>query len=205
MTIEGDKFRIQKQKAMQKLEFALSKDEVDRDIIGFLKKFNEKKFYYTTSSCAGRIILLHDLGCKKDSYFVARWHRKVKVEEVLDNVLKFYENSGKAKGILFFKQEPIILHIVAYDLKHAKILLKVAVKNGLKHSGIIAFDNERYVVEINGNERMSVPLVYNDRLLIEKKDMFQYLYSIVDIANKNFEKNEKRRDKFLEEILNLDA
>ncbi len=203
MVVEGDKFNIQKRRAMQKFELALSKDEVDKDLVEFLKKFNEKKFYYTSSSCAGRIILLHDLGCKKDSYFVARWHRKVKVEEVFDNVMKFCNGKDAGKGILLFRQEPIIMHIISYDLEHAKNILEISVKNGLKHSGIIALCNERYVVEINGNERMSVPLVYNNNLLIEKNNMFQYLSSIVELANKNFEKNEKRRDKFLEEILKI--
>ena len=95
------------------------------------------------------------------------------------------------------------MHIVAYDLEHAKGILEFSVKNGLKHSGIIALSNERCIVEINGNERMSVPLVYDNKLLIEKKDMPQYLSSIIDIANKNFEKNEKRREKFSEEILKI--
>ncbi len=203
MVIEGDKFNIQKHRAMQKFEFALSKDEVDKALVGFLKKFNNKKFYYTSSSCAGRIILLHDLGCKKYSYFVARWHKKVKVEEVLDNIIKFCDGKDRSKGILLFRQEPIIMHIVAYDLEHAKGILEFSVKNGLKHSGIIALSNERCIVEINGNERMSVPLVYDNKLLIEKKDMPQYLSSIIDIANKNFEKNEKRREKFSEEILKI--
>ncbi|CEG13178.1 conserved hypothetical protein [groundwater metagenome] len=203
MVIEGDKFNIQKHRAMQKFEFALSKDEVDKALVGFLKKFNNKKFYYTSSSCAGRIILLHDLGCKKYSYFVARWHKKVKVEEVLDNIIKFCDGKDRSKGILLFRQEPIIMHIVAYDLEHAKGILEISVKNGLKHSGIIALSNERCIVEINGNERMSVPLVYDNKLLIEKKDMPQYLSSIIDIANKNFEKNEKRREKFSEEILKI--
>ncbi len=203
MVIEGDKFNIQKHRAMQKFEFALSKDEVDKALVGFLKKFNEKKFYYTSSSCAGRIILLHDLGCKKYSYFAARWHRKVKVEDVLDNVIKFCDGKDAGKGILLFRQEPIIMHIIAYDLEHAKNILEISVKNGLKHSGIIALSNEKYIVEINGNERMSVPLVYDNKLLIEKKDMPQYLSSIIDIANKNFEKNEKRMDKFSEEILKI--
>ncbi|CEG13290.1 conserved hypothetical protein [groundwater metagenome] len=203
MVIDGDKFNIQKHRAMQKFEFALSKDEVDKALVGFLKKFNNKKFYYTSSSCAGRIILLHDLGCKKYSYFVARWHRKVKVEEVSDNVIKFCDGKDGSKGILLFRQEPIIMHIVAYDLEHAKGILEFSVKNGLKHSGIIALSNERYIVEINGNERMSVPLVYDNKLLIEKKDIPQYLSSIIDIANKNFEKNEKRREKFSEEILKI--
>ncbi len=198
--MKDDKFNAQKHRAMQKFEFALSKDEVDKDIVGFLKKFNEKKFYYTSSSCAGRIILLHDLGSKKYSYFAARWHRKVKIDEVLDSVEKFCDGKEAGKGILWFKQEPIIMHIVAYDLEHAKNILEIAIKHGLKHSGIMALSEQRYIIEINGNERMSVPLVSNNKLLIENENLSQYLSSIVDIANKNFEKNEHRRERFLDDL-----
>ncbi len=200
--MNDNKFNAQKHRAMQKFEFALSKDEVDKDIIGFLKKFNEKKFYYTSSSCAGRIILLHDLGGKKYSYFADRWHRKVTVEEVIESIEKFCNGEESCKGILWFKQEPIIMHIVAYSLEHAKNILEIAIKHGLKHSGIMALSDQRYIVEINGNERMSVPLVYNNKLLIEDDALPQYLFSIIEIANKNFEKNEHKREKFLDDLKN---
>lgn len=184
----------------KKFEFALNRDEVDKDIVEFLKKFNEKKFYYTSSSCAGRIILLHDLGSKKYSYFVARWHRKVKVDEVLEDINKFCWRENSSKGILWFKQEPVIIHIVAYDLEHAKNILKIAIKHGLKHSGIMTLSEQRYIVEINGNERMNVPLVSDNKLLVENDALPQYLSSVVDIANKNFEKNEHRRERFLDDL-----
>jgi len=195
-----DKFSVQKQKAILKFESALSKNEVDKDIIPFLEKFNKKENYYTTSSCAGRIILLHDLGSKKFSYFVGRWHRKVKYEEILEHIHRFCEKEESSKGILWFKQEPLILHIVSKDLEGAEKILKIAITYGLKHSGIISLSKQRYVVEINGNERMSVPIVHK-KLLIE--NLPEYLFSIVEIANENFEKNEKRRNRFLEEILKI--
>jgi len=196
-----NKFDVQKHRAMSKFEYALSKNEVDSDLVQFLKEFNKKKFYYTSSSCAGRIILLHDLGSKKYSYFVARWHRKVKVDEVLKGINKFCEGNDSSKGILWFKQEPLILHIVAYDLDGAEKILKTAISYGLKHSGIMALSEQRYIVEINGNERMSVPIVFK-KLLVENDALPQYLSSIVALANKNFEKNELRRNKFLDDLKN---
>lgn len=191
------KFELQKEKNMRKFEIALKEKKVDEALIDFLKKFNEKKFYYTTSSCAGRIILLRDLGNKKDSKFIIKWHRKVSADEVYENIKKAVEISDK--GIIMFKQEPLILHTIAYDIERAKKILDIALKNGLKHSGLLQWSNERYIVEINGNERMSV-LVANKKILVDKN----YIEAIVEIANKNFEKNANKRDKFLNEILMID-
>jgi len=191
------KFELQKEKNLKKLEKALKEGKVDEPLIEVIKKFNEKKFYYTTSSCAGRIILLRDMGNKKDSEFIMRWHRKVETEEVW-KCIKNIESENK-EGIVMFKQEPLILHIIAFDLERAKKILDIALKNGLKHSGLLHWSKERYVVEINGNQRMSVPVVHK-KILVDKS----YVEKIVEIANKNFEKNEIKRNKFLNEILMIE-
>ncbi|MFN3527539.1 MAG: tRNA-wybutosine modification methyltransferase TYW3 [Candidatus Altarchaeaceae archaeon] len=197
------KFELQKEKNLKKFEKALSEGKVDNDIVEFLKKFNEKDFYYTTSSCAGRIMLLMDLGSKKESEFIARWHRKVNYEEVWNSIMNYIENKNNEdkvkKGIVMFKQEPLILHIIAYDIEKAKKILDIALKNGLKHSGLIQWSDERYVVEINGNPRLSIPIVKYGKILVTE----EYIKEIVEIANRNFEKNAIVRDKFLNEILEI--
>src|SRR3989344_3886812 len=79
----------------------------DDKISKLCEKINRKKGFYTTSSCAGRIVLLREEDKKGKGNFLFRMHDKIKFD-VLKKELKRIEKS-KEKGVIYFKQEPCIM------------------------------------------------------------------------------------------------
>ena len=180
-------FEDGKRKALKKFRKALENNEVDAPIIQLLKKINSLKDFYTTSSCAGRVVLLHEFGYRKNEHeFILKEHRKVNIEEFL-NV-----NLEKFKGRVWLKQEPFIIHIVARTLEKAIEMLNLGLRAGLKHSGVFVFKPERYILELNGTQHLSVPISEKGKMLVTK-DYFIYL---LKIAAEKLQKNAETRKKF---------
>ena len=100
-------------------EEAKKMGRMNEDFIPFCNYIVKTKNYFTSSSCAGRIALigLNEEEKKQESAFYRKWHRTVKANEVLDAVEKFSGN------ILYFKQEPLILHLGTNTLENAKKIL----------------------------------------------------------------------------------
>jgi tRNA wybutosine-synthesizing protein 3 len=180
-------FDEDKRKTLKKFQRALENNEVDKPIIPLLKLINSLKDFYTTSSCAGRIILLHELGSrKKDHNFIIREHGEVNINEFLNKKI------GELKGRIWLKQEPFIIHIVARTLEKAIEMLNLGLKAGLKHSGIFVFKPERYILELNGTQHLSVPIFDKGKILVSK----EYFIYLLELANKKLQKNKEMRKKF---------
>jgi len=186
-----EEFKKRKNIAYQKLLEEIKKGNVDKPIIDQLIRVNEYDLVYSTSSCAGRIALLVDKGSKKDSYFIARWHELVKFEDVIKELKKDMNNE-----LIWFKQEPFILHLIFPKLKYAFEVLKIARNVGLKHSGIISAKKEKIVLEVIGLDRIDFPIVINSELTISLENFLK----IVDLANAKLLRNSKLRNKFFEEF-----
>jgi len=180
-------FEDGKRKALKKFRKALENNEVDAPIIQLLKKINSLEDFYTTSSCAGRVVLLHEFGSRKNEHeFILKEHRKVNIEEFLNVNLK------KFKGRVWLKQEPFIIHIVARTLEKAIEMLNLGLMAGLKHSGVFVFKPERYILELNGTQHLSAPISEKGKMLVTK-DYFIYL---LKIAAEKLQKNAETRKKF---------
>jgi tRNA wybutosine-synthesizing protein 3 len=184
-------FEERKKKALEKLNEAIKNKEVDEPIKNFLIKINEYKNVYTTSSCAGRIIVLVDKGSKKDSFFAGKWHDLVKAEIVWNRIVEYSKES-----LVWLKQEPFILHIVCKKLKDAANIIKIARDVGFKHSGIISMKKEKIVCEINGIDRVEIPAVINGKIVISK----DFFYDLIDFMNSKLLRNKYLREKFFENL-----
>jgi len=163
---------------IKKLEEHIREGKVDKEILHLLNLINSLDNYFTTSSCAGRIVLiktLEDLK-KQEDVFLFKSHQTVKFEDIWKVIL---ENYKKYENI-WFKQEPFIIHIACKDLKSANELLKISSKVGLKHSGIISLKKNKIVIEIIGNEKIETIVSKNGRILINE----EYLKELVNEANK---------------------
>jgi len=163
---------------MKKLEEHIKEGKVDKEILHILNLINSLDNYFTTSSCAGRIVLIktpEDLK-KQENVFLFKSHQIVKFEDIWNIIL---ENYKKYENI-WFKQEPFIIHVVCKDLKSANELLKISSKVGLKHSGIISLKKNKIVVEIIGNEKIETIVSKNGRILVNE----EYLKELVNEANK---------------------
>ncbi|MEM0480911.1 MAG: hypothetical protein QXQ14_01870 [Candidatus Aenigmatarchaeota archaeon] len=185
-------FEERKRKALEKLEKAIKLNEVDEPIKDFLIKVNSYPDVYTTSSCAGRIIVLVDKGNKKDSFFAGKWHDLVKAEFVWKRIIEYSRES-----LVWLKQEPFILHIICKHLKDAREIIRIARDVGFKHSGIITIKKERIVCEINGIDRVEIPVIINGKLTVNK----EYFQDLIDFMNSKLLRNKTLRERFIERLI----
>ena len=121
-----------KDKALISLEEACEKNKVDHQILPILEIINNSDKYYTSSSCAGRIVLLEipSIGDKKGAKFLGKWHRNVSLNEVMNS-------AGKAeKGLLWLLAQSPIIHVGVNTIEAADRLVKVAISSGFKNSGV---------------------------------------------------------------------
>jgi len=180
----GDKeFIAGKQKALNSLQKAYEEKKVDKEIISLLKIINKSPKYYSSSSCAGRIVILElpCIGDKKNAQFLGKWHKKVTSQEILDSLQK------AQKGYIWMLAQSPIFHIVTDTSTDADILVKTAVSCGFKNSSIKSF-GKKNVVEICSTERLDAPLG-RDRTLYYKE---KYIINLVEIANDILEKSQAK-------------
>lgn len=184
-------FANDKKQALAKIyEFDRSKKgSVDIEIAPLVDAINSLDEYYTTSSCAGRIMVLSTPagGKKCDCTWLLSSHDMISDKDVVD--LKFPES------LSFLKLEASILHVCAKDLIAATKLIRIANFSGFKRAGIIAA-SRRFIIEIMTSEVLAVPIAKEGRLIVSR----DYITDIVAIANdmlKNSRKKIKRFEKNL--------
>ena len=167
--------------------------EIDKKIRKLCEKINKKKEYYTTSSCAGRIVLIIANEKKKSGLFLFRNHEKIKLDELKREI----ERAGrKTKKLIYFKQEPCILHVACLNLEYAQKLLNKAKLAGWKNSGIIA-SNKKIILEMRSTEKLELPIIKNKKLLVDD----DFLKVLVKEANERLERTWDKIEK-LSNLLN---
>ncbi len=188
---EKKEFIFAKERALGKLENAQSKDEVDQNIVPLLDLINKSKEYYTSSSCAGRILLLQipTIGDKKQAEFLGRWHRTIKTEEILKSIKK------SDKGTMWLLAQSPIIHIGAKTNTAADKIVKIANSSGFKNSNIKSV-GKKPLVEIGSTERLDAP-IGEDGILFCKDE---HLELLVRISNEVMEKSMLKLVRFEREI-----
>jgi tRNA wybutosine-synthesizing protein 3 len=156
-----------------------SKKIWDKKIINLCEKINSLDDYYTTSSCAGRIVIMIDNEKKEPNLFVYVYHDLISFKKLKDDL-----NKIKIKKLIRYKQEPGILHVACESLKDAQKLLDKAKLVGWKRSGIIASGN-RFVVELTNTEKLEFPIFDNGKILVDDN----FLKLVVKISNENLKKS----------------
>jgi len=183
---------FQQQKKKQLLKKDKSNEGIwDRGIDDLCRKINDKKEYYTTSSCAGRIVLIKELDEKAEDVFLFKSHEKISFPELKKELKK----AGKYKGLIYFKQEPCILHVACLDLGSGLSLLNKAKFAGWKRSGMIA-SKKRVILELMSTEKLELPVMNKGKLLVDDN----YLKLIVKEANRKL-KRVREKIKKLEKLI----
>lgn len=180
---EKSRFKMTKEHHAGTFEKALREGKVDKDFVPLCKYISKTKNYFTASSCAGRIALvaLDEGETKKESAFYRKWHRAVAEKEVISAVKEF---SGK---VLWFKQEPLILHLGTDTLENAKKILIVCEKAGIKRAGIKVAKEGRFIVEVVGTQTINAPVKEDGKIQVDEN----FLNYLVKKANEKFSKNRK--------------
>ena len=184
--------------AKEKSDFLRKKDKskkgyVDKDIKEIVDEINSKKDCYTTSSCAGRIVLLEMKSNKKnDCNWIFSKHSEIKFNEIKNSLKKY--NKNKQKNQIWFKQQPIILHVACRNLDAANKLLGISRKI-FRRAGIIGITKRKIMIEIIGDERLQTIIADKDFVADE-----HYIKKLIKYANENFAENKKKSNRFLKII-----
>jgi len=170
-------------------EEKLKEEGADRGIIPLLKAINAKRWFATSSSCSGRIVLLEIKEGKGDAFFYRKWHRKVTAKEVNDAIGKY-----EGRKELWFRCEPFILHLFAMDLESAKTFLAACKNAGIKRGGISSL-HPRVFMEVIGTHGFALP-IYDGRALVNR----DYIDYVVSMANRKMELNSAQLGRLHKEI-----
>jgi tRNA wybutosine-synthesizing protein 3 len=172
-----------KEKAMNSLQEAYVQKKVDEGISSVLEVINKLEGFYTSSSCAGRIVLLQipQIGDKRNAEFLGIWHRPIATDELQAAATK------ATKGLLWILAQAPILHIGVQSLELADLMVKTAVSCGFKNSAIKS-TGKKTIIELCSTERLDAPIGKDGHLFCED----EYLSLFVDIANEVIERSQNK-------------
>ncbi|HRZ85512.1 MAG TPA: hypothetical protein P5277_01905 [Candidatus Paceibacterota bacterium] len=173
-----DQFLRRKQQQLSKSDRSL-KQSWDKKILTLCEKINNSQDYYTTSSCSGRALILVDSKEKRDDLFIEVWHDLIKITDLKKAISKTLEDKSKSKELVYFKQDPCILHVACKTLEKAQKLHDLAKLAGWKRCGIIT-SNKRFVVELNATDRLEFPIINKGKLLVND----DFLEIVIKESNK---------------------
>ncbi len=183
---KGKEFLDAKERAGESLKKASDNHVVDEQILPILKLLNNFPEYYTSSSCAGRIVLLEipAIGDKKQAKFLGKWHRTIMIDEL------FKSSKTADKGFLWLLAQSPILHVGTLDLNAAEKLVKLAILSGFKNSSIRSI-GKTIVIELCSTERLDAPIGKDSILFCEST----YLQLLVDVSNSVMEKSKMKLER----------
>ena len=181
-------FEKDKMNALLKLRLCNGKELVDKKIIPFLNIINKTDFFYTTSSCYGRITIDEsDLKINKKKHkWIAKYHRTVNQIDLLKPLMH------ETNKFLWIRQLPFIVHVCAKDLIWANKILFLTKKQGLKKCGIFQL-SPRIFIELRGEEIISFPVKYKNKMLVNQNE----LQNISEQLNYSFLRNKERFEKLI--------
>ncbi len=181
-----------KEKALASLEKASVDQKVDEGIVPILNIINGIEGYYTSSSCAGRIVLLQipQIGDKQGAEFLGIWHRSIKLEEIENAVKK------ATHGLLWIIAQSPIIHIGAQTNELADSIIKTAVSCGFKNSSIKS-PGKKIMVEICSTERLDAP-IGKDGVMFCGED---YLNLLTDISNEVINRSQEKLKRFEKKLI----
>lgn len=179
-----NEFQFRKKNQLEKKDKS-DENKIDKKIKKLCEKINKNEDYYTTSSCSGRIALVKGLREKSEDAFLFKTHNKINFNEFK----KMIKNIDY-KDLIYFKQEPFILHVACSNTGKAEDLLDKARDAGIKKKGIIT-TRSRIVAEIAGSEKLELPII-NKKLLVDDG----YLKLLIMEANSKLERSWDKMHKF---------
>ncbi len=177
-------FELDKKNALGKDDKS-SKGSWDEKIIPLCDAINSKDNYYTTSSCAGRMVLLKipGSGTKADAEWLFVSHDKFSLEQLKESIKEVPEEQ------VVYRYEPFIIHVVCRTIEDADKLLRLVRSIGLKRCGIISL-SKKITVEIIGTANISTLFSQEKKILLPE----EYIRIMIETSNMLLEGNWKILD-----------
>lgn len=176
------------------------KGSIDVQIRPLLDHINAFAHHYTTSSCAGRFLVMGLPADRKKEHAVWLYasHDVICATDVIDALAKANaacDASAESIVEVWFKCEPPILHVCSRTVEDACLLLEAARSAGLKRSGIISIREGKVMSEIIGTFKCDVPLVLDGRRLSFAD---AYLEELCEHVTKQLARSRKIFDKLMD-------
>ena len=189
-----------RRRALEKLREHLERGLVDEDIIFLLEEINRREYFYTTSSCSGRIGIIHVPPSRKkhECFWIYKSHSPVDAEAMRRALM---ENREKIYGVAIFKQEPPIIDIAVKRLEDAQKLLSLGRAAGFKNSGVKSYNPKRgyeALVELRSTEKIEAPIAWSDYIIPR-----EYFDRLVSYANENLMRSKQKLRRLYELIKSL--
>ncbi|KAG5513375.1 hypothetical protein PMAC_001438 [Pneumocystis sp. 'macacae'] len=199
---------------------ASPKGSPDEAILDLLNLINSHTELVTTSSCSGRISIyveseiVHNIGGKGigGKWLMVKhepWNMRAENSTILRELfgkypLRTIDSKSSEKGrLIHFKFEPMILHILAETISTARVFLTNALSCNFRESGLI-LSKKNIVIAVRSSIGFSCPIGYlkkeQDIEFIQLLVSESYLYLLIDMANKRFRENKRRKDMLYEKI-----
>jgi len=190
-----NEFLDAKESALKSLEKACVEQKVDEGVLHILELINRIEGLYTSSSCAGRIVLLEipQIGDKRGAKFLGVWHRTIDLTELKIATAK------ATKGVLWLLAQAPILHIGAQTLELANTMVKTAVSCGFKNSAVKSI-GKKIRIEICSTERLDAPIGRDGCLFCEEN----HLSLLVEISNEVIVRSRKKMSRFVKKMEKFD-
>lgn len=165
----------------------------DPQIMPLLDIINADERFYTTSSCAGRIMLIElpDGHQRNETIWHYVTHDAAELEQCWEVYNQLEENTQES----WFKMDTLILHVCAENMDAAKELLLKAHQAGFTHSGIISL-SKRIMIEIIDQQRVEALVIYNNKKLVDK----EHLGYLIEKANTKLTQGRERMQKLIESL-----
>ncbi|MEM4318624.1 MAG: tRNA wybutosine-synthesizing 3 family protein [Candidatus Pacearchaeota archaeon] len=186
-------FLNEKKQALSKTDKS-KKATIDKAIMPLVNLINKSKFFYTTSSCSGRVILMKESGKKQPNAILFSSHEKLN-EKIIIEQLKKIESENKNAIPIYFKYEPPILHVITFDSDYAAKLVETARQSGFKKSGFYYGKRQFPIIEIRGSEEIILP-IFLKVSLIDKK----YIKILVKETNKKIWQSRQKLERLMKNL-----
>ena len=178
-------FDNEKKQCLLKLDKS-KKGNIDEQILPLINLINKHPDFYSTSSCAGRIMLIKPSKIKHDAEWLFSSHDIIEYSDLEPYLDKLPQET------IYLRMEPPIIHIVARNLDSGDTLLKTANNAGFRRSCILSI-KKRIVIEIMIPEKLDAPIAENNTLLVTE----DYLKILIREANERLEKTRKKIKKII--------
>ncbi len=173
-------FDNKKTQVMLKLDRS-KKGHIDAQIYSLIDIINKHPDYYSTSSCAGRIMLIIPSEKKNNADWIFSSHEPIKYGDLLPYLDKLPQET------IWLRMEPPIIHIVTRNLDSADSLLKIANNAGFRRSCILSL-KKRIIIEIMIPDKLDTPIAENNELIVTE----DYLKILIEHANLRLKKTRKK-------------
>jgi len=163
---------------------------LDPDVYDLLLLLFNRRESFPVSSCSGRVTLVDA---------PMPWHRKSSTV-----VFKKHSPVEEPEIASLVRQPPVsrlwlvvtgpILHVSALTLREASMLLKVARRAGMKHSGVLSVSKRGIYLELKTGVRLTI-------LLRSGNYVCEHLQEVVKVANEALAEGKNRLRRLYEELL----